>query len=159
MIGGEVLGTIRQEKEFRVFCAERKYRKGKFHKLDLHNVGYVWVKDKDRTGRPVNIMTGDSLWWQGSNAIWTPKKVRDTGIGQCDIEIERTSGSMGVSGITIRGIGSGCDGIDFRVALCPDRLTALIQFQADEKCWTRSREFYKDITKHIKDQNENDALD
>jgi len=35
--------------------------------------------------------------------------------------------------------------VDFSVALCPDRLTALIQFKADEEHWIKSREFFKDI--------------
>lgn len=41
------------------------------------------------------LRVGDSLWWQGSFAMWTPSHVRESGVGESDIKLPR----IGFSGV------------------------------------------------------------
>lgn len=49
--------------------------------------------DKNETS--LQIRAGDSIWWQGNIALWTPRKVKESGDGEYDIHIPR----VGFSGV------------------------------------------------------------
>ena len=59
---------------------------------DGHDECAIYVKP---TAEARCVEVGDSFWWQGGFAYWTPKK-HVNGPGACDIKIPRIGGS-GVS--------------------------------------------------------------
>jgi len=69
-VGGIVVGLERTERGICVSTAERLWWKQP-PKLDLHNVTAVVVERGER------IRLGDSLWWQGPYAFWTPQRNRE----------------------------------------------------------------------------------
>lgn len=50
--------------------------------------------EKNETSLQINV--GDSIWWQGGYAMWTPREVVESGIGKGDIQIPR----IGFSGVS-----------------------------------------------------------
>lgn len=84
MIGGIVTEVIVLPDRVWVECVERQG----YQKCAIY---------MNRTAKSLNVEPGDSLWWQGCWALWTPfsnKKMPDAKCGKhYDIRIERLGGS------------------------------------------------------------------
>jgi 8-oxo-dGTP pyrophosphatase MutT (NUDIX family)/GNAT superfamily N-acetyltransferase/proteasome lid subunit RPN8/RPN11 len=76
--------------------------------VDPKNDEKLWVNTSERGSKDTcaiyvennsiakQIKVGDSLWWQGQFAMWTPSEVRESDEGDSDIEIPR----IGFSGVS-----------------------------------------------------------
>lgn len=82
MIGGTVIETIVLPDKVWVNCEDD-------HNSDRCAI-YVKNTAKSRT-----ISNGDTVWWQGGWALWTPRDSHGKAIGKADIRIER----VGFSGV------------------------------------------------------------
>lgn len=85
MVGGVVIETIVLSEEGKIWvnCKSRTY----------DQTCAIYVEDCDRAR---TISEGDSLWWQGPDAMWTPKNQHGETIGPVDVEIPR----IGLSGVS-----------------------------------------------------------
>lgn len=73
MVGGTVIGLARGPESTLVHVEERHYR--------IPDRCSIRVVERRRdNGEAVEIGIGDSIWWQGRDAMWTPKAVRESGI-------------------------------------------------------------------------------
>jgi hypothetical protein len=84
MIGGIVIEVA--ELADRVFVDVRDRRR--------KDTCAIYV-EKDENSKRVRI--GDTIWWQGGYAMWTPASVRDGEKGRSDIKINR----IGYSGVAL----------------------------------------------------------
>jgi len=94
MVGGEVIGLHERKDKpglIRVLCSEYVTGRSGRRKRDDGNACFVWVQ-KPKHGQ---IRIGDWLWWHGWRAMWTPRLVRETGIGRSDVILRRYSHSVG----------------------------------------------------------------
>lgn len=108
MVGGEVIGVTQYtDGTSRVLCSQWLYRNGERYRRDDCNA--CWVKCKSPKGNR-QIEAGDSLWWQGRWAMWTPKESRQQECehrehlncrSRCgvdyDIQLERIGYSVGAN--------------------------------------------------------------
>ena len=63
MVGGKVIGITRAADRTHVNVQDRNYR----------DTCCIYIEEKRRSDdTPVQIEVGDSLWWQGRDAMWTP---------------------------------------------------------------------------------------
>lgn len=80
MVGGIIIGLSRTEKGTLVNVRDKTYG----------DTCAVRVLEKRRFGdEPVKLEIGDSIWWQGNDAIWTSKILADKSIseaGRCQYD-------------------------------------------------------------------------
>lgn len=70
MVGGKVVGIARRAGSTLVHV--RETRGGGRSECSIR------VEEKRRSnGHPVSIGLGDTIWWQGRDAMWTPKNGRE----------------------------------------------------------------------------------
>lgn len=74
MVGGIVIGLARGDENTLVHVRDVGHGSG----TDECSIRVVERRRDD--GEPVTIGLGDSIWWQGRDAMWTPKAVKDAGI-------------------------------------------------------------------------------
>lgn len=55
--------------------------------------GAIYVEKNDTS---LQIKSGDSIWWQGRFAMWTPKDVTD---GKCGVDYDIQIPRVGYSGV------------------------------------------------------------
>lgn len=81
MVGGRVINIVRLPDSVWVQCEEttRYYDARGRHSREYSSTCAIRVKDAKE------MKVGDSLWWQGSRAMWTPKPDD----GREDIVLER----------------------------------------------------------------------
>jgi hypothetical protein len=65
MVGGKVIGIVRRPDG--TTLVNVRERKGQ------NRCGVIVTERKMDTDEPVNISLGDTIWWQGEFAFWTPK--------------------------------------------------------------------------------------
>jgi hypothetical protein len=65
MVGGKVIGIVRKRGEPTTVNVEDTHHPGDTCGIE------VWERRADN-GTPVVIEIGDSIWWQGREAMWTP---------------------------------------------------------------------------------------
>jgi hypothetical protein len=92
MVGGTVIGLARGPEDTLVHVEER----GPYRRKDTSSIRVIERRRDD--GSPVEIGVGDSIWWQGRDAMWTPKEARsqsaDSGDGRTwDIRLPRVGHS------------------------------------------------------------------
>lgn len=64
MVGGIVIEAAERDGRIFIDCRDRHNR----------DTCAIWV-EKDENS--VQVQIGDSIWWQGGHAMWTPAAVRD----------------------------------------------------------------------------------
>jgi hypothetical protein len=74
MVGGIVIGLARGPEDTLVHCQDT----GRGYSNDRLSIRVI--ERRRDNGEPVEIGVGDSIWWQGRDAMWTPKAVKDAGI-------------------------------------------------------------------------------
>ena len=66
MVGGKIVGLIRRPAgPTTVNVQDTRYSGRDFRAIDLREV-------RKDNGMPVELSLGDSIWWQGGDAMWTP---------------------------------------------------------------------------------------
>lgn len=70
MVGGTIIGLARGLETTLVHVRDSNN--------DLCSIRVTEVRLDDKT--PVTLDLGDSIWWQGDLALWTPARVRERGI-------------------------------------------------------------------------------
>jgi hypothetical protein len=72
MVGGVVIGVARGPEDTLVHVQERTGRRPDSCSIRV-------VEKRRDNGEPIAIEVGDSIWWQGGDAMWTPKAVAQSG--------------------------------------------------------------------------------
>ena len=92
MLGGTVIGIVRTA-ESTLLNVENDHYPGETLAIRV-------LERRRDTNEPISIGLGDAIWWQGQDAMWTPKALRgvaatvDTGCGLTwDIHLPRLGSS------------------------------------------------------------------
>jgi hypothetical protein len=73
MVGGKVVEIVGCEDKIWLDC------------VDVHDHGSIYV-EKDAKARA--IIEGDTVWWQGNKAYWTPAVMEDSDKKRCGIDYD-----------------------------------------------------------------------
>lgn len=87
MVGGKVIGIVRRLDGVTML-----------HVRDECNTDRCCVNCRERrikSGEPVQIGLGDSVWWQSGLVMWTPHPVRNP--GRCGIDFDIQLPKVGYS--------------------------------------------------------------
>ena len=90
MVGGRVIETIVLPEKVWVNVRDGEPRKSK------NNECAIYV---EKNAKSHCISEGDSLWWQGGFAMWTPAHKRDQKGGKCGVDYDIEIPRRGYSGV------------------------------------------------------------
>lgn len=90
MVGGEVVETIRVDSSPPKIWVNAQHRKDQCAIYVVHN------RTSDQ------IRPGDSIWWQGRHAMWTPQENRDRPEASqvCGVDYDIQIKRIGYSGVS-----------------------------------------------------------
>lgn len=83
MVGGIVIETINKPNKIWVNVKERESKQ----------TCAIYIEKNDNAKK---VKPGDSLWWQGRFAMWTPSGVND---GKCGVDYDIRIPRIGYSGV------------------------------------------------------------